>query len=149
MRTRYLPLVVAALVALPAYAAAVGDRELSTASRPYLASTASYAAAMPAAPILSGTEGAIESGASNIFFSALYGGLAGALIGGGVALIENDNYGRDIAIGAGAGILVGAVLGATHTFGDRRGPFPASDGLGTTDRDPVITGRALALAGRF
>ena len=44
---------------------------------------------------------------------ALYGGLAGLLIGGGVALLNNgDNWGRDLAIGAGAGLLVGAIFGA-------------------------------------
>jgi hypothetical protein len=44
---------------------------------------------------------------------ALYGGIAGLAIGGGVALLNNgDNWGRDLAIGAGAGLLVGAIFGA-------------------------------------
>ncbi|HKB76693.1 MAG TPA: hypothetical protein VKC58_08890 [Myxococcales bacterium] len=44
---------------------------------------------------------------------ALYGGLAGLAIGGGIALLNNgDNWQRDLAIGAGAGLLVGAVFGA-------------------------------------
>jgi hypothetical protein len=148
--TRWVSLAVAALLAAPAYAAEaeVVDGELAGGPA-YAAIGGPYAAAVPVAPILSATEGATDSGVSNIFFGALYGGLAGALIGGGVALIENDNWGRDIAIGAGAGILVGAVLGATHTFGSRRGPFPASDGLGTTARDPVIRARTVGFAGNF
>src|SRR5262249_60981863 len=41
-----------------------------------------------------------------ILRDALYGGLAGLAIGGGIALLNNgDNWGRDLAIGAGAGIL--------------------------------------------
>jgi hypothetical protein len=44
---------------------------------------------------------------------ALYGGLAGLAIGGGVALLNGgDNVGRDLAIGAGAGLIVGAIFGA-------------------------------------
>src|SRR2546421_340440 len=44
---------------------------------------------------------------------ALYGGLAGLAIGAGVALLEQDhNWGRDLSIGAGAGLLVGAAFGA-------------------------------------
>jgi hypothetical protein len=44
---------------------------------------------------------------------ALYGGIAGLAIGGGVALLNNgDNWQRDLAIGAGAGLLVGAIFGA-------------------------------------
>jgi hypothetical protein len=44
---------------------------------------------------------------------ALYGGLAGLAIGGGVALLSGgDNVGRDLAIGAGAGLIVGAIFGA-------------------------------------
>jgi hypothetical protein len=44
---------------------------------------------------------------------ALYGGLAGLAIGAGVALLQNDgNWGRDLAIGAGAGLLIGGVFGA-------------------------------------
>lgn len=44
---------------------------------------------------------------------ALYGGLAGLAIGGGVALLQNDgNWGRDLAIGAGAGLIIGGIFGA-------------------------------------
>ena len=48
---------------------------------------------------------------------ALYGGLAGLAIGAGVALLNSDfnsggNWGRDLAIGAGAGLIVGGIFGA-------------------------------------
>ena len=44
---------------------------------------------------------------------ALYGGIAGLAIGGGIALLNNgDNWQRDLAIGAGAGLLAGAIFGA-------------------------------------
>ncbi len=44
---------------------------------------------------------------------ALYGGLAGLAIGGGVSLLNSGNdWQRDLAIGAGAGLLIGGVFGA-------------------------------------
>ena len=43
---------------------------------------------------------------------ALYGGLAGLLIGFGVGLLEGNNLGRDIAIGAGAGLITEGVIGS-------------------------------------
>lgn len=109
--------------------------------------TALAAAALPADPILGGAQGATDSGAANILWGAVYGGLAGGVVGLGIALIENGNWARDIAIGAGVGIVIGAGLGAAHVFGDRGGPV--RDGLGSTDRDPVIQGRTVGLAGRF
>jgi hypothetical protein len=43
---------------------------------------------------------------------ALYGGLAGLLVGGGIALLDNgDHWQRDLMIGAGAGILAGVGVG--------------------------------------
>jgi hypothetical protein len=54
---------------------------------------------------------------------ALYGGLAGLAIGGGVALISNDgNWGRDLAIGAGIGLVAGGIFGAVDaaSYSDRR-----------------------------
>ena len=53
---------------------------------------------------------------------ALYGGLAGLAIGGGVALLQNDgNWGRDLAIGAGAGLIIGGIFGAVDaaSYADR------------------------------
>ncbi len=44
---------------------------------------------------------------------ALYGGVAGLAIGAGVALLSNDgNWGRDLAVGAGAGLVIGGIFGA-------------------------------------
>lgn len=105
-------------------------------------------AATPPVPLLPSVEGATDaSGGSTIFTSALWGGLAGAAIGTGVALIENGNWGRDIAIGAGAGLLIGGALGAAHAFGDTRAPY--ADGLRSPDRDPVITAQTIGIGGRF
>jgi hypothetical protein len=51
--------------------------------------------------------------AAVIATDAVYGGIAGLAIGAGVALIENDhNWGRDLSVGAGAGLLIGAAFGA-------------------------------------
>ena len=102
----------------------------------------------PLLPIGQDALGAADSGGSGILVSALYGGLAGAVIGTGIGLIEGGNYGRDIAIGAGAGLLVGAALGAAHALGDARG-LAATDGLNTAERYPVLTGRTFRLGGRF
>ena len=56
---------------------------------------------------------------------ALYGGLAGLAIGAGVALISNDgNWGRDLALGAGIGLLAGGIYGAV-------------DAASAADRAPV------------
>ena len=54
-----------------------------------------------------------RSPASVIATDALYGGIAGLAIGGGVALLSSDsNWGRDLAVGAGAGLLIGGIFGA-------------------------------------
>ena len=64
---------------------------------------------------------------------ALYGGLAGLAIGAGVALISSDHdWGRDLAIGAGAGLLVGGIYGA-------------NDAAAYADRAPVGFGRSYSL----
>jgi hypothetical protein len=54
---------------------------------------------------------------------ALYGGLAGLAIGGGVALITSDsNWGRDLAIGAGIGLVAGGIYGAVDAASYDRAP---------------------------
>jgi hypothetical protein len=142
---------VAALLAVPATAAADADSQLdesqSTAANSLRLDVTSPAAALEAQGFYQ-VAASDRSGASAIFSGALYGGLAGALVGGAVALIENGNYGRDIGIGAGVGVLIGAALGAANVFGDRRG-LMASDGLGTTDRFPVMQARTLRVGARF
>lgn len=79
-----------------------------------------------------------RSPAAIIAQDALYGGLAGLAIGAGVALISNDgNWGRDLAIGAGAGLLIGGVYGAV-------------DAAANADRAPVGFNNAYRLmSGNF
>ena len=48
---------------------------------------------------------------------ALYGGIAGVLVGGGIALLDNgDHWQRDLMIGAGAGILAGVGVGIAQVL---------------------------------
>ena len=77
--------------------------------------------------------------ASVILTDAVYGGVAGLAIGGGVALITQDgNWGRDLAVGAGIGLLVGGIFGAVDaaSMADMR---PMPDGFGSAA--PVAAGR--------
>lgn len=86
---------------------------------------------------------------------AAYGGVAGLLVGVGAALVNQwDNWQRDVMVGAGAGVLVGAVVGVAHAAydarEDRRSRRVAFDGMSRTDKDPVIARRpTVALAFRF
>lgn len=140
-------LVVGLLLTLLSTLASAGEGAAATGPR--LEAPDPLAAMPPLEPILETAEGASDAGGSgHILSGALYGGLVGAAIGAGVGLIEGGNYGRDIGIGAGVGILAGAALGAANVFGDHRS-FPVTDGLGSTDRDPVIKARTLGIAGRF
>ena len=53
-----------------------------------------------------------RSSVATIAVDALYGGIAGALVGGGITLIDQGNYWqRDIMVGAGVGVLAGAAFG--------------------------------------
>src|SRR5258708_4255550 len=58
--------------------------------------------------------------AAIIATDALYGGIAGAAIGAGVALINGNDYGRDIGMGAGIGIIAGGIIGAVDASGGFR-----------------------------
>jgi hypothetical protein len=127
------------------------DRALDTAR---LSAPGSVPAALqPADPVFSDFSDSIGSGDSggvSVLKSALLAGAGGAVIGLGVALIQGDNYGRDIAIGAGAGLVVGGVLGLTHAYGDRRA-LP-EDGRSSLERNPVnpkSSARTIGVAGRF
>jgi len=63
-----------------------------------------------------------RSPAAVVARDAIYGGIAGLAVGAGVALLNSgDNWGRDLMIGAGAGLLVGAIFGAVDaaTMSDR------------------------------
>jgi hypothetical protein len=90
-----------------------------------------------------------RSTAAIIATDALYGGFTGALIGGAVTLIDSgNNWQRDLMVGAGIGILVGAAFGiydsttqpkvVTHAVSDRNNA--ASDPSGM---------QLAAVAGRF
>ena len=93
----------AALVAAPAWAAP---------ANPLAGRDATATSADPAFRDLVEVQ-ATRNPAAVIARDALYGGLAGLAIGGGIALLNNgDNWQRDLAIGAGAGLLVGAIFGA-------------------------------------
>lgn len=85
---------------------------------------------------------------------ALYGGLAGLLIGFGVGLVNNwDHWERDLTVGAGVGILAGGAVGAVQAAYDQseyRRRRVAGDGMNRTDKDPVVATRpAFALGFKF
>ncbi|HEX7625079.1 MAG TPA: hypothetical protein VF400_15985 [Anaeromyxobacteraceae bacterium] len=145
MHVRSAFALVAVTLAAPAFAAEQAPQEKTAAAT----EVATQLAALPRlAPLLRDAQGANDaSGGGTILMSALYGGLAGAVIGGGVGLLEGANYGRDIAVGAGAGIIVGAALGAARVFGDSRAV--ARDGLNTTERYPIMTASTFGMSGRF
>ncbi len=141
-------LVLFALAALITTTARAGD---AAAPRGSEALGGAALSALPPALAPRGREalGATDaSGGSTILVGALYGGLAGAVVGVGIGLLEKGHYGRDIAVGAGAGVLIGGALGAAHALGDARS-LAVTDGLNTTERYPVLTGHRFCLGGRF
>ena len=80
---------------------------------------------------------------------ALYGGIAGLLVGGGITLVnQGSNWQRNLMIGAGVGILAGAAFGVyeASTQSDTRVVHRAA-----ADPNPAASqGTNLALlAGRF
>jgi hypothetical protein len=65
---------------------------------------------------------------------ALYGGIAGLAVGAGVALLNGgDNWGRDLAIGAGAGLVAGAIFGAVDAASADRYMAVADSSAATND----------------
>ena len=80
-----------------------------------------------------------------VAIDAAYGGIAGLLVGFGVALInEWDDWEKSLMIGAGSGVIVGAAVGVVHAGYEAREGHrsrrvsSARDGLGSPDRDPVL-----------
>ena len=66
--------------------------------------------------------------AATIAVDALYGGIAGLAIGAGVALLEgSNNWGRDLSVGAGAGILIGGIFGAVDAASMTDRAYPVTD----------------------
>ena len=139
-------LVLFALAALMTATARAGDTAAPRASGGAALSALPPALAPRGRDALGATD---ASSGSTILVSALYGGLAGAVVGVGIGLIEQGNYGRDIAVGTGAGALIGGALGAARALGDARSRA-VTDGLNTTERYPVLTARTVvSLGGRF
>ncbi|MFL5264028.1 MAG: hypothetical protein ACJ79L_16630 [Anaeromyxobacteraceae bacterium] len=99
-------------------------------------------------------QGESRSSLEVVAIDAAYGALAGLLVGAGVALIaNNDDWGRDLMIGTGAGILVGAAVGGIHAY-NASAETPrryALDGLGSPARTPPLAGAhaMVGYAGRF
>jgi hypothetical protein len=89
-----------------------------------------------------------RSAAAIIATDALYGGIAGGLIGGGITLIDQgNNWARNLMVGAGVGILAGAAYGVYESATQpppRRAVVDADPGASN------VNGPALALAtGKF
>jgi len=89
-----------------------------------------------------------RSAVAIIATDALYGGVAGTLIGGGVTLIDQgNNWARNLMIGAGIGILAGAGYGVYESATQ---PPPRR---AYAERDPGesnVNGFAVtAMSGRF
>lgn len=93
-----------------------------------------------------------------VAIDAAYGGLAGLLVGTGVALVDDwDDWDRKLMVGAGVGVIVGAAVGVVHAGYEARESHrtrrvaSARDGLGSPDRHPVLAGAGTVLgyAGRF
>jgi len=123
--------------------------------------TAAAAPPTPAPPARASTETsapiiveheAARSPLETVAIGAVYGAAAGAIVGVGIALIDQgNNWARDLTLGAGAGILVGAVVGGIQAYGQSNGHY-ATDGLGSPERDRAAARPArtvLSLGGRF
>jgi hypothetical protein len=86
--------------------------------------------------------------AAVIATDAIYGGIAGLAIGAGVALIDGgNNWGRDLSIGAGAGLLVGAAFGAIDAVSADRtmsaADLAARDRMSDSQKHPTMLGYRL------
>lgn len=70
---------------------------------------------------------------------SLYGGLAGAAVGGGILLIQNDGWnGRTFGLATGIGLLAGAGLGVLDAASQHRSysaKSPASDRVSRPEDD--------------
>ena len=90
-----------------------------------------------------------RTGAGVILSDALYGGLIGLAIGTAVALIGNDfnngGWGRDLAVGAGVGIIAGGIFGALDLASSSDRVLSPGDRLG---RDRGFS-RAMGLHAAF
>jgi hypothetical protein len=84
---------------------------------------------------------AVPSGRSAVAIvatDAIYGGVAGGVIGGGVTLIDQGRYwARDLMIGAGVGVLVGAAYGAFEVASAPKVPVRAVADRNSSASDPL------------
>jgi hypothetical protein len=89
---------------------------------------------------------------ATIATDALYGGVAGALVGGGIALLsDGDHWQRDLMIGAGAGVLTGVGVGIVQAVSDSN-DSPRARAVADqirTDGAHAPFGPALAMLGRW
>ena len=89
-----------------------------------------------------------RSAVAIIATDALYGGVAGGVIGGGITLIDQgDHWARNLMVGAGIGILAGAAYGVYESATQappRRAVADAEPGVSNVN-GPALT----AMAGRF
>lgn len=65
--------------------------------------------------LFQGTAFAVETGGDVVFKDALYGAIIGAMIGGAVYLVDDDNLGQKMGIGVGIGTLGGLIYGLSET----------------------------------
>ena len=79
-----------------------------------------------------------------ILTDALYGGIAGAAIGAGVALINGNDYGRDIAVGAGIGLVAGGIIGAVDVAGAFRDQTRSF-----SEGSPALSGPTVGYGSKF
>jgi hypothetical protein len=89
---------------------------------------------------------------ATIATDALYGGIAGVLVGGGIALIasDSDHWVRDLSVGAGAGLLVGGAVGIVEAVSDANDhPAQRAEADIRTGGGSAPSGFALAYGGRF
>ena len=65
--------------------------------------------------LMQGTAFAVDTGGDVVFKDALYGAIIGAMIGGAVYLVDDDNLGQKIGVGVGIGTLGGLIYGLSET----------------------------------
>lgn len=65
--------------------------------------------------LIQGTAIAMETGGDVVFKDAMYGAIIGAMVGGAVYLVDDDNLGQKIGVGVGVGIIGGLIYGLSET----------------------------------
>ena len=83
---------------------------------------------------------------STIVWSAFLGGLGGALIGGAVYFLDDQEHPARIGMWAAGGVLVGTGIGIVNVATDES---RAERAVARLPRDPVPTYRVSLLQGRF